>query len=276
MTKKQKNSKNKVSVPKRLDGKSLWKRFSRIRTVIINSYVPVWNENKCFDTFPSGTQLYDFLKLIMQKLALKNKDNELGVVVTADDVDDEDSEDGIASTPEDNRVTTSVTEGYSTPITNRSPLVMMLNTPGAIEPDENDAMVSMPPEWLVFVKFGPPADSNCDHIWLTEIVDDSKSNKNSSRKKQRAAKLERDDEARAAQRTETRGVDTNKKQQKNSEPEVIALLHLNELLEADQEANYYKELFTHFPHRQEELKDDYEAFLMEKIEATKKRRQERK
>ena len=58
--------KKKPSLPKKLTGKQLWRRYTRIRKTINNAITPVWRENLRFDTFPSGTQLKDFLKLVMR------------------------------------------------------------------------------------------------------------------------------------------------------------------------------------------------------------------
>ena len=120
-------------------------------------------------------------------------------------------------------------------------LWLTLTTPLNIADSEaEDAVVDevpMPTEWLVFVRFGPPANGDCDHIWLLEAADDSKSNKKFSRKKQREEKLERDEKERAA----TRSAEPSNKKPKTEDAEVAALEKFNNLLEADQIGIHYRE-----------------------------------
>lgn len=59
--------------------------------VQIRAIVPVWNENLCFDTFPSGTQLSDYLKLVLQQLAQKESANKK---LVSDDEDSDADESG--------------------------------------------------------------------------------------------------------------------------------------------------------------------------------------
>lgn len=164
-----KNKAKKKKAPALITGSAIWKRFLRIRAAIMNTIVPVWNENLCFDTFPSGTQLSDFLKLVLQQLAQKESANKK---VVSDDEDSDADESG-----ETAPVCTSSGDAYATPEITRPPLLSVLDLSVFEEPEEKPPLIPMPPEWLVFVKFGPPANEHCEAVFQTESVDDARSNK---------------------------------------------------------------------------------------------------
>lgn len=249
--------KKKLTLPKKLTGKQLWRRYTRIRKIINNAITPVWRENLRFDTFPSGTQLKDFPKLVMRLYVESNAS------ISRDD-DDGDNE----RTPATPSVTTPVS---SSAVINdlefSSPLECVANMING-DAFEEEAEVPMPLEWLVFVKFGPPANDNCDPIFLVDYDDNSGAKPTYNRKHQRDNAAERDEKERgmAKRRTSTRA-STAESPNTALDREDDALADLKVLLKNDQIVGAYERLLAlvETPEETAELKKNYRSFLSDML-----------
>ena len=253
--------KKKPSLPKKLTGKQLWRRYTRIRKTINNAITPVWRENLRFDTFPSGTQLKDFLKLVMRLYVESNAS------ISRDDDDDDDDGDN-ERTPVTPSATTPVSSSafindqeFSSPLES---IANMINGDAV----EEEAEVPMPLEWLVFVKFGPPANDNCDPIFLVDYDDNSGAKPKYNRKHQRDNAADRDEKERdmAKRRAATRA-STAESPNTAVDREDDALADLNVLLKNDQIVGAYERLLAlaETPEETAELKKNYRSFLSDML-----------
>ena len=151
------NSCKRKRMPEKLVGKQMWRRYTNLRKTVVNGIIPVWRDNLCFDTFPSGKQLKDFLKQVMRAYV---KDSDVGSSDEGELEDDAPTDSSrIITTPAPSHGTRSFAL-YAPSQLAESPVTSMGNITSDTPTAEID--VPMPPEWVVFVKFGPPANADCD------------------------------------------------------------------------------------------------------------------
>lgn len=138
----------------------MWRRYTNLRKTIVNGIIPVWRDNLCYDTFPSGKQLKDFLKQVMRAYV---KETDAG------SSDEGEQDDEVPTKSSSNPPTTPATPPRSLALSTpgqltESPVTSMGNITSDTPPPLHEIDVPMPPEWVVFVKFGPPANADCDPI----------------------------------------------------------------------------------------------------------------
>ena len=121
-----------------------------------------------------------------------------------------------------------------------SPVTSMGNITSDTPTAEID--VPMPPEWVVFVKFGPPANAECDPIFLVEQIEDpssANSKQSYSRKKQRRDAADRSAyEREGSDRASTR----SQKDSDTTAEEDMPLMQLNTILKDEQLVASYEKL----------------------------------